>query len=362
MGIKVLGPDVNEGYGKFSVNPNGDVRFGMASIKGVGENVINQLVEERDKNGKYATVFDLARRLDSKAINKKSVEGLALSGALDSFEGINRAMFFVPDPLDGTTLTDRMIKYGNQMNNGTDTSQASLFGDESEIEIYEPQLPKTEPWNALEQLAREKEVVGFFISGHPLDPYKLEIEHLCKANCAQLKAGLEPFKNKEVTIAGIVVGTEVRTSKTGNQFGKIVIEDYNGAFDIMLFGKDFIEYQKFMVPQLFIFVKGRVQERYNQPGALEFKIQKIELLDEVKQKAFSNLKIKIDVNKLTDELIENLESIFKQYNGKSSVDFFVEDPAENISVKLHSKGYKVSITGDLLFELERMDSVKCELN
>lgn len=362
MGIKVLGPDVNEGFGKFSVNPNGDVRFGMASIKGVGENVINVLVEEREKNGKYASVFELAKRLDTKTINKKSIEGLALSGAMDSFEGVNRAMFFVPEGTDGTTLTDRMIKYGNQMNNGTDTSQASLFGGEEEIEIYEPQLPKVEPWNSLEQLAREKEVVGFFISGHPLDPYKLEIEHLCKANCAQLKAGLEPFKNKEVTIAGIVVNTETRTSKTGNQFGKIVIEDYHGAFDIMLFGKDFIEYQKFMVPQLFIFVKARVQERYNQPGSLELKVQKIELLDEIKQKAFSNLKVKIDVNKLTDDLITNLENLFRQYNGKSNVEFFVEDPVENISIKLHSKGYKVAITNDLLFELERLGNISCELN
>jgi DNA polymerase III subunit alpha len=362
MGIKVLGPDVNEGYGKFSVMPNGDIRFGMASIKGVGENVINVLVEERDKNGKFTSVFDLAKRLDSKTINKKSVEGLALAGAFDCFKEVNRAMFFVPEIEGSSTLTDRMIKYGNQMNNGTDTSQASLFGGEDEISVSEPQLPKITPWNSLEQLAREKEVVGFFISGHPLDPFKLEIEHLCKANCAQLKGGLEPFKNKEVTLAGIVVNTEIRTSKTGNQFGKIVIEDYHGAFDIMLFGKDFIEYQKFMVPNLFVFVKARIQERYNQPGSLELKVQKIELLNEVKEKAFSNLKVKIDVNKLTDDLISDLENLFKQYNGKSSVEFYVEDPAENMSVKLYSKAYKVSINNDLIFELDRLGSVTCELN
>jgi DNA polymerase-3 subunit alpha len=361
MGIKVLGPDINEGFGKFSVMPNGDIRFGMASIKGVGENVVTSLVEERNKNGKFTSVFDFASRLDNKSINKKSIEGLALSGAMDSFEGIHRAMFFKLDT-DGTTLTDRMIKYGNQKNNGSDTSQASLFGGEDEIEVYEPQLPKVEPWNSLEQLAREKEVVGFFISGHPLDPYKLEIEHLCKTNCALLKAGLEPYKNKEITIAGIVVNTENRTSKTGNQFGKIVIEDYHGAFDIMLFGKDFVEYQKFMVPQLFIFVKGRVQERYNQPGSLEFKVQKIELLDEIKQKAFSNLKVKIELSKLTDELVTDLENLFKQYNGKSNVEFFVEDTGENMSVKLHSKGFKVAISNDLLFELDRLGSVTCELN
>lgn len=361
MGIRVLGPDINEGYARFMVTPNGDIRFGMASIKGVGENTVMNIIEERNANGKFTSVFDLAKRLDSKCINKKSIEGLALAGGFDSFEGVHRAMFFKPE-LDGTTLTDRMIKYGNQMNNGTDTSQASLFGGDEEVMVSEPQLPKVEPWNSLEQLAREKEVVGFFISGHPLDPYKLEIEHLCKVNCSVLKLGLEPYKNKEVAIAGIVSSTETRTSKTGNQFGKIVIEDYHGTYDIMLFGKDFIEYQKFMVPQLFVFVKGRVQERYNQPGSLEFKVQKIELLDEVKQKAFSNLKVRIDLNNLTEELINNLENLFKQYNGKSNVEFFVEDPNENMSVKLHSKGYKVSINTDLMFELERLGSVTTELN
>lgn len=363
MGIKVLGPDVNEGYGKFSVNPNGDIRFGMASIKGVGENVINMLVEERKKNGKFTSVFDLAKRLDSKAINKKSIEGLALSGAFDSFEGLHRAMFFKPEA-DNTTLTDRVIKYGNQMNNGTDTSQASLFGGEDEIQVTEPQLPKVEPWNTIEQLNREKEVVGFFISGHPLDQYKLVIEHKSNVNCLQLKAGLEPFKGREVIFGGIIVGNEVRESKTGNKFGKLMIEDYHGTVEIMLFGKDFLEYIRFTNIEargLSVFIRAKVQERYNQPGSLELKLQKIELLADVKESAFNNIKVKIDLSNLTDELVTNLENLFKQYNGKSHVEFFVEDQSENISVKLHSKGYKVAISEDFLFELDRIGNVTREL-
>ncbi len=360
MGIKVLGPDVNEGFGKFSVNPNGNIRFGMASIKGVGENVISVLVEEREKNGKFTGPFDLAKRLDSKTINKKSVEGLVLAGAMDSFTNLHRAMFFVADA-DGNTLTDKLIKYANLINNGNDTSQASLFGEGDGAEIVEPQLPNVAVWDTLYQLGREKEVVGFYISGHPLDPYKLEIEHLCKANCALLKAGLEPYKGKEVTIAGIIVNFENRTSKTGNAFGKIVIEDYHGAFDIMLFGRDFIEYSKYMQPHLFVFVKGKVQDRYNQPGSLEFKVQKIELLNEIKEKAFTNLKLKINVNKLNDELITNLEKLFKQNSGKAALEIFVEDPDDNMSVKLYSKAFKVSINNELMNELDRMIDVKTEL-
>ncbi len=360
-GLKVLGPDVNEGFGKFSVMPNGDIRFGMASIKGVGENVVNAIVEDRNANGPYKNVFDLAARLDSKAVNKKSIEGLALSGAFDSFENVTRSMFFVLDQ-DGNTLTDKMIRYGNQKNLGNDTSQASLFGGEDEVEVSEPQLPKVEPWNALEQLSREKEVVGFFISGHPLDPYKLIIEHKCNANCAQLKAGLEPFKNREVVFGGIITGFENRTSKTGNAFGKLIVEDYFGSTELMLFGKDFVEYNKYMVQGLFVFVKAKVQERYNQPGSLEIKINKIELLDDVKTNAFNLIRMKVKLAAVNDNLINKLEQLMSNNAGKSSVEFYVEDEEQHQNVKLFSKKNKIEINDTFLLEMDKLVEINYELS
>ena len=362
MGVKVLGPDINEGFAKFAVIPGGtDIRFGMGAIKGVGENTVNNIIEERNANGKFVSVFDLAKRLDSKCVNKKSLEGLALAGGFDSFEGIHRAMFFTPDA-EGLTLTDKMIKYSNQMSLGNDTSQASLFGGDDEIEITEPQLPqKIEPWGKLEELAREKEVVGFFISGHPLDPYKLIIEHKCNANCAQLKAGLEPFKGKDVTFGGVITGFENRTSKTGNAFGKLIVEDYHGSVELMLFGKDFVEYSKFMVSPLFVYVKAKVQERYGQPGSLELKIQKIELLETVKENIFSTMKLKMDITAINDELIANIESIFNSSQGKCSVEFFVEDPVEKLSVKLFSKSQKIAVSTELMNELDKIGSLTYEL-
>jgi DNA polymerase III subunit alpha len=362
MGIRVLGPDVNEGFAKFMVTPTGDIRFGMASIKGVGENVVGAIVEERNKNGKFKSVFDLAARLDNKAMNKKSIEGLALAGAFDSFENIHRAMFFIPDAADGLSLTDKMIRYSNQMSLGNDTSQASLFGGEDEIQVSEPQLPKVEPWSALECLSREKEVVGFFISGHPLDPYKLIIEHRCNANCAQLKAGLEPFKNREVLFGGIITGFENRTSKTGNAFGKLIIEDYNGSVELMLFGKDFVEYNKYMVQGLFVFVKARVQERYNQPGSLEIKLSKIELLDEVKKNAFNLIRLRIRLDKLDDQLVAKLEALMNSHEGKSNVEFHVEDEEQKQNIKLFSKKNKIAIDNELLLELDKLAEVKYDLN
>lgn len=361
MGIKVLGPDVNEGFGKFSVMPNGDIRFGMASIKGVGENVVNTIVEARNKDGKFKSIFDMAARLDTKTLNKKTIEGLALAGAFDGFPEVNRAMFFVLEP-DGTTLTDKLIRYANQKNLGGDTSQASLFGGEDAIEVTEPTLPKTEPWGPLEQLAREKEVVGFFISGHPLDPYKLILQHRCNITCQDIKNSLEPFKNKEVFLGGIVSHIEHRTSKTGNSFGKIVLEDYSGTADIMLFGKDYVSFNNFMVQNLFVFVRARVQERFNQPGILELKISKIELLEEVKENAFSQLKLMVKASALNDEFINLLEELFLKHNGKSHLEFYVEDPTENIQVKLFSKKNKVSINTEFLNEIDKLVDISYELN
>ena len=363
MGVKVLGPDINEGFAKFAVIPGGtDIRFGMGAIKGVGENTVNAIIEERNTNGKFTSVFDLAKRLDSKAINKKSIEGLALAGAFDNFESVHRAMFFDPD-VDGTTLTDRMIKYSNQMSLGNDTSQASLFGGDDAVEISEPQLPtKLETWGKLTELAKEKDVVGFYISGHPLDPYKLIIENKCSANCAQLKAGLEPFKGKDVTFGGVVTSSEQRTSKTGNAFGKLIIEDYHGSVELMLFGKDYIEYNKYMVNGIFIYVKAKIQDRFNQPNSLEIKIQKIELLENVRENIFSTMKLKVDVNAVNEEMINNIETVLKSSQGKCNVEFYIEDPIENINVRLYSKSQKVAITSELMMELNKIGDLTYELN
>ena len=361
MGIKVLGPDVNEGFGKFSVISNGNIRFGMSSIKGVGENVVNSIVEERKINGPYNNLFDLAARLDSKSINKKSVEGLALSGAFDSFENIHRAMFFNLDK-DGTTLTDKMIKFGNQKNLGNDTSQSSLFSEENEIEVFEPKLPEVEKWTAIESLSREKEVVGFFISGHPLDPYKAIIDHRCNINCAQLKAGLELYKNKEVVFCGIVSGFEIKTGKNGDPYGKISIEDYFGFIELTLYRNDYIEFNKFMVKGIFVYVKANIQARYKQPDSLEIKINKIELLETVKSNIFNLIKLRVKLNLITDDLILKLETLLNNNVGKSNLEFYVEDDQTNQIVKLYSKKNKVGIDSDFLEKLGKIPEIKYELN
>lgn len=360
MGIKVLGPDVNESIGDFSVNANGDIRFGMAAIKGVGSNVVEGIVAERTENGKFSGVFDLAKRLDSKSINKKSLEALALAGAFDSYEGITRSMFFALDK-DGQTLTEKIIRYGNSFNTGTETNQASLFGEDSDdAQVMEPPLPKVEPWGQLEQLAREKEVVGFYISGHPLDEYKLEITHLCRNTLADL-ADLKPHEGKEMNVAGIVTDVQHRTSKTGKPFGTFTLEDYMGSFEFILFGEDYIKFRNYLNPSFFLMIKGRVQLRFNQPGNLEFKIVKMDLLSELKEKAFKSLKVNVEAATVTPEFIDRIENIITNYPGKCIVEIMVEDKNDNMQVKMFSKSKKVAISTELMHDLNKISGVECEL-
>ena len=359
MGIKVLGPDVNESIGDFSVNENGDIRFGMAAIKGVGSNVVEGIVNQRSEAGNYISIFDLAKRLDTKAINKKSLEALSLAGAFDSFEGITRAMFFAQDK-DGHTLVEKLIRYGNSFNTGNETNQASLFGEDSEAQISEPPLPKVEPWGQLEQLAKEKEVVGFYISGHPLDQYKLLIQHVAKQTLPEL-ADLKLLEGKDVTVAGIITVVQHRTSKTGKPFGTFAMEDYMGSFEFILFGDDYIKFRNYLSEGLQVCVRAKVQTRFGQAGNFECKIQKIDLLSEMKDKTFSSIKLKVGTSDVSNDFVDKIELLINTYPGKCGIEIHIEDKAENLSVKMFSKTKKIDINDDLMNELNRLTGVECEL-
>jgi DNA polymerase-3 subunit alpha len=316
-------------------------------------------VSERTEKGHFKSIFEMAERLESKYINKKSIENLALAGAFDGFKNLHRAMFFTVDG-EGQTLTDKVIKYCNQKNNTNDL-QASLFMGNDEVMVAEPKISVVEPWTALEQLAREKEVVGFYISGHPLDDYKLVLKHRCNIDCSKLKSGIENYRNKDLFFGGVVTSFENRTSKNGNPFGKLIIEDYHGNIDLAFFGKDYVEFNKYMMKGLFVFVKARVQERYMQPGNWELKILKIDLLQEIKNKAFNQIKLSMKLNDLNQQLVQHLEELINQHKGTSTLEFLIEDDDTKQNLKLFSKKNKISIDQDLIFELEKHSEMKVEL-
>ncbi len=359
MGIKVLGPDVNESIGDFSVNENGDIRFGMAAIKGVGSNVVEGIVAQRTEAGKFSGVFDLAKRLDTKAINKKSLEALALAGAFDSFEGITRSMFFALDT-DGSTLTEKIIRYGNSFNSGNETNQASLFGEDSDdAQVMEPLLPKVEPWGQFEQLKKEKEVVGFYISGHPLDIYKIDIERFCKQTLPEL-SDLKSLEGKEVKVAGIISSVQHRTSKTGRPFGIFTLEDYLGSYDFILFGEDYIKFKNYMIESLQVYVMARIQLRFNKEGNYEVKIQKIGELSELRE-MHKSLTLKVNASDVSNEFIDRIENIITNYPGKCSFEIHIEDKKDDISIKMYSKTKKVGISTELMHDLNKLEGVECEL-
>jgi DNA polymerase-3 subunit alpha len=358
MGLKVLGPDVNESIATFSVNQNGEIRFGMAAIKGVGEKAVENIVAERSTNGPFTSIFDLAKRCDLKMMNKRVMEGLASSGAFDAFAGVHRSMFFISDH-EGGTLIERMSKFGSSFQTGSETSQGSLFG---EVEVKEPVLPNVEPLGKLELLRREKEVVGVYISGHPLDSWKLELNHIKPRPLSDLSDDIKKLQGNEMSFAGVITSVQHRIAKSGKPFGNFTLEDYRGSYEFVLFGEDYIRHKNYLVNELALHVRAKVVERYMQPGNFEIKIQRMQLLSEIKEREFKSVKLKIEVKYLNADMLEKIDKLVKNHsNGKCIFEVLIEDPIENMSVKLFSKTIKVNLDSTFLDELSRLTHVEFEL-
>ncbi len=363
MNIHVLGPDVNESQYKFSVNKKGEIRFGMGAVKGVGENAVISIVDERKINGPYKSIFDFARRINLRSANKKTFESLAYSGGLDSF-GIHRATYFFTEGNDSGNFLEKVIRYGSQHQDGVNSSQVSLFGEEASVDMPEPKIPVCEEWNKLVQLKNEKDVVGFFISGHPLDTYKLEMENFCFHTVSDTKQLVEN-KNKELVFGGVVTAVHNGVTKTGNPWGKITIEDYKESSEIAFFGEDYVKFKQYMVSGLFLYIKGKIQERFRQADNLEFKVSNIQLLSELRDKLAKVITVNVTLTDLNEEFITKFNEII---NGNAAAQprncllrFRVIDKEENISVFLPSKKIKVNPNNELI-ELLELNHLAYSLN
>nr|MBA3705553.1 DNA polymerase III subunit alpha [Bacteroidota bacterium] len=362
MGVPVLGPDVNESKYQFAVNKNGQIRFGMGAVKGVGEAAVVAIVEERTANGPYKSIFDFARRVNLRAANKKTFESLAYAGGLDSF-GIHRATYFFTDGNDNINFLEKAIRYGNSHQEGINSSQISMFGEDTAVDMPEPKIPVCEAWNNLEQLKNEKDVVGFFISGHPLDTYKLEMNNFCYHTVGDIKK-IEENKNKDLVFGGIVTNVHNGVTKTGNPWGKITIEDYQESAELAFFGEAYVKFKPYMVNGLFLYVKGKIEERFRNSGNFEFKVSNIQLLSELRDKLAKNITIQIPLNSLSEEFINKVTEII---NANAAVEprncvlrFKVIDD-ENVSVELHAKRIRVNPNNDFL-ELLHSNNLDFKLN
>ncbi len=354
MGMHVLGPDVNESFYKFTVNDKGAIRFGMGAIKGVGSNAVKTIVEQR-KDGKYKSVFDLAKRIDLRSANKKAFENLALAGGFDGFD-THRAQYF-HDEGDGVTFLEKVVRYAQKYQENENSAQVSLFGDSSEVQIPEPTVPPCETWGAMKKLKLEKEVVGIYISGHPLDDFKVELDCFCNSTTSNF-ADLNPFVNKELTIGGVVSEVQHRVSKNGKGWALFTVEDYMDSFEFRIFGEEYLKFRHFLVPNSFIYARifikeGWVNRETGKKSDPRMQFNSMQMLHDVMDSYAKKLTIQLKVDELQEERINLLKDLFKTHKGDHQLQFVVYQMEEKLKLQMSSRKQKVKISNELLLELQK---------
>jgi DNA polymerase-3 subunit alpha len=325
MGLQVLGPDVNESYYKFTVNENYAVRFGMGAIKGVGQGAVDTIIENR-KEGKYKSIFDLAKRIDLRSANKKAFENLALAGGFDCFTDTHRAQYFHHDG-DNITFYEKAMRYGSKFQENENSAQVSLFGDASEVQIAEPIVPPCEEWSMMEKLAKEKEVVGIYISGHPLDDYRYEMKYFCNCKLENLK-NLASYVTKSLTFAGIVTNVQYRTAKNGKDWAMFTLEGYDESFEFRIFDEEYLKFRHFLVNNQFVYFKVNVKEGWvnKETGKRsDPRLQFIEVkqLQDVLAQFAKKMSIQLDIKDLSQDFVQHLYQVLTAEKGDSQVTFEV---------------------------------------
>ncbi|MGF1560277.1 MAG: DNA polymerase III subunit alpha [Flavobacteriaceae bacterium] len=358
MGLQVLGPDVNESYYKFAVNKEGAVRFGMGAIKGVGRAAVETIVEHRKKEGAFRSVFDLAKRIDLRAANKKAFENLAVAGGFDSFKSTHRAQYFHTDG-DNSTFLEKVIKSASKFQESKNSSQMDMFGGISEAQIQEPEVPPCEEWGTMEKLKREKEVVGIYISGHPLDDFKTEINAFCNANVSSANE-LENHINRELSFAGVITDVQHRTSKNGKGWASFTMEDYTDTFEFRIFGEEYLKFRHFLMINSFVYIKIMVREGWinretGKKSEPRIQFNSFMLLQEVMETYAKKLTIKLNIDTLKAESIKHLKDTLVTHKGDHTLNFIVYGMEEEIKVNLSSRKQKVNISSELLLQLEEND-------
>lgn len=336
--IPVLGPDVNESELNFTVNAKGEIRFGLAAVKNVGESAVESIVNERNENGSFKSVFDFASRVNLRNVNKRSFEALAMSGAFDCFENTHRAIYFHRENTDDTIFLEKVIKHASGVQSRKNSAQVNLFGDFDEIEIKDPDLPECPPWTKLEQLKNEKEVTGFYMSGHPLEDYKLEINSFGNVTLTDLKQNLKHYLNKNVAFAGLVTQASHRTSKSGAPFASFTIEDFNDFLPLILFNEDYLKYKHFLVEGTAVFIKARVQTRKKGPTeTTEIKISQVFLLSELLNKLSNKITLKMQIGDVSGGMSEKLKALAEKHRGNTDLVVHIIDSVNNVTLEMNSK-------------------------
>ncbi len=364
MGMDVLGPDVNESYRKFTVNKEGAIRFGMAGVKGVGAGAVEEIIRVREKDGPYKDIFDFVERVNLQTVNKKNLEALAAAGGFDGFPEFHRAQYFTCLPGEHTTFIENLGRYGNLYQSDKATAANSLFGSAgASAAITKPLAPVCEEFSILEKLAREKDLIGIYLSAHPLDVYKLEINHFCTTNLSDLE-DLEKLKGRDVTVGGMVVASRSGMTKKGNPYGIMTLEDYSGSYEFAFFGRDYPDYAKYLIEGYYIMIRAKIQEKqWSNDGELEVKVNKIEMLDGVRESKVSGVNISIPLQSIDEELITEFAALTQDNEGGVTVRFSIYDKEDALNrAQFLSRTSKIKLTDELIEYLDNHPDLSFKLS
>jgi len=349
MGVKVLGPDVNESLSAFTVNQEGAIRFGLEGIKGLGTAPATAIISERDTGGAYSSIFNFAQRLESKKCNKRAYEGLAYGGAFDSFADVHRAQYFVEDS-NKKTFIDNLIKFGSNSRETENSGQMSMFGgDDSAISMPMPKAPTCPQWNNWDKLRKEKEVVGIYISGHPLDEYQLELTWFCNGKVAMLNQ-LEENLNKEFTLGCVITDVEMRATTRGKEFAQITVEDYTHSAKFFLWDTSFAKFRHLLVSNNFVAIYGKI-EIPPRSNRAEFTIFTIESLTTMRDRKIRSISLTLPVRMVDKTIISELNHLFLENEGRCPVSFILYDPEDNTRVRMNARNIKIQVNNRVISTL-----------
>ncbi len=357
MDLLVLGPDVNESLKGFAVARENVVRFGMNAIKGVGEAAVEDIIAERELNGPYVSIFDFIKRVNQRTVNKKSMESLVLAGAMDCFTQLHRAQYFHMPATDPQTGLERLVKFGNQFQASSSMATNSLFGAAAMPEVKPPLIPECDKWGLHELLEREKEVVGIYLSAHPLDGFKFEMENYGMTPVREL----EDNKGRSIRIAGFITDVGHMTSKKGTKFGKLTINDYSGNYEIMMWEKSYVQWANFMLNGQKLMIQGTYDEHKYRPGVMEFTISNIMLLDDVRKLLTKKVSISVTLERINEEFVKFVEQNVRSHPGTTDLMVMVTDLETEYSVRMRSQNLKMELNDEFIHFLQEADYLKYQL-
>ncbi len=359
MNMSVLLPDINESRIKFTVNKKGDIRFGLGAIKGVGESAAQEIITQREKEGPFKDIFDFFGRVNLTQVNKRTIENLVMAGALDFQSDIGRHQYFANLPGTEISFLEMLIRYGNKVQSEKNNKQITLFGDMAGFEIPKPEAPIVTEWSQSYQLNKEKELIGIYLSAHPLDEFSIELNHFCSHSLSDLH-NLEDLLNQQISIGGKVTGATERLTKNGHPFGQMELEDFTDSYRLTLFQKDYIQFKSFFTEGLAIYIRGRVQKKtFGNTDEIEFKVESIELLSELKTK-IKNLTVQLPIESISVDFTERLIDWMKQHQGSVNINFKIVDSEEKISFTMFSRRYRINISPEFMrfFEEEELSDFR----